>query len=150
MRWRKLKIVNYKLIMTEIYIQEQVINILKGKYSIVRDEVPVLTRCADIIYKNNKNELISIEIKLTNWKKASEQAKDHLLVVDRAYICMPEPKQKQQLIKKIGAYITNERIGLLFYSEINGKKKLNQVKKAEKNNKYWAPSRNLLEKYLYA
>jgi hypothetical protein len=136
--------------MTEIYIQQKIVNILKNTCLIVMDEVPVLTRCADIVYRNDQNELISIEVKLADWKKAIKQAKDHSLVVDRAYICLPEPKQKDVFLKKIKKYLGDASIGLLFYSEINGEECLKQIIEADKNQRCWRASRVILEKYLYA
>ena len=42
------------------------------------------------IAQSNKNEIVSIEFKLKNWKQAIKQALDHKNGTDRSYICMPE------------------------------------------------------------
>lgn len=75
-------------------------------------EVPYLSRCIDMVLVDNLCKIITIEFKLKNWRKALEQAKDHSLGSDRAYICIPKPKRiSDKLVeesRKIG-------IGILFY-----------------------------------
>ena len=60
------------------------------QYKIVKQEVPFLSRCIDVILINEYDEIISIEFKVSKWRHAIEQAKNHKLGADKAYICLPE------------------------------------------------------------
>ena len=64
---------------------------VNNDYKNIIREVPFLSRSIDMVLVTHKNEIVSIEFKLKNWKQAIKQALDHKNGADRAYICMPEP-----------------------------------------------------------
>ena len=78
-------------------------------------EVPYLSRCIDMILVNENNEILSIEFKLKNWRKALEQAKDHKLGTDKSYICIP--RSNRQISSTMLETLTEYGIGLLLYHE---------------------------------
>jgi len=81
-------------------------------YTKVVREVPFLSRCIDIVLITKESKSITIEFKINNWRKALEQAKNHKLGADKAYICLPEKNFSKELIylleqEQIGLYIFN-------------------------------------------
>lgn len=58
----------------------------------ITQEVPFLSRCIDIVILNENDELISVEFKVSKWRHAIEQATNHKLGADKAYICLPNRK----------------------------------------------------------
>ena len=80
-------------------------------FKIVKQEVPFLSRCIDVILINEEDEIISIEFKITKWRHAIEQAKNHKLGADKAYICLPE-RNVSEVLKKA---VTDAGIGLFLF-----------------------------------
>lgn len=64
-----------------------------NKYKEIVMEVPCLSRCIDMVLVDKNDQLISIEFKISNWRRALEQAEDHKYGVNKAYICIPRPKR---------------------------------------------------------
>lgn len=81
------------------------------QYKIVKQEVPFLSRCIDVILINEYDEIISIEFKVSKWRHAIEQAKNHKLGADKAYICLPE-RNISEVLKKA---VSDAGIGLLLF-----------------------------------
>lgn len=81
------------------------------QYKIVKQEVPFLSRCIDVILINEYDEIISIEFKVSKWRHAIEQAKNHKLGADKAYICLPE-RNISEVLKKA---VTDAGIGLFLF-----------------------------------
>jgi hypothetical protein len=59
------------------------------KYSVF-DEVRLFSRDIDIVAKR-RNEIIAVELKLRDWKKAINQACLNQRVSDYSYVALPEP-----------------------------------------------------------
>jgi hypothetical protein len=77
-------------------------------------EVPYLSRCIDMVLVDDEYKIISIEFKLRDWRKAIQQAKDHKLGSDKAYICLPRPKKvSNQLMEEC----KKNNIGIYFYNK---------------------------------
>jgi hypothetical protein len=70
--------------------------------------VPCLSRCIDLVVLLN-DDLVAIEFKLKDWKRALDQARDHRLAVDRAYVCLPPRKVSAEMEQ---AFVEAE-VGLL-------------------------------------
>lgn len=81
------------------------------QYKIVKQEVPFLSRCIDVILINEYDEIISIEFKVSKWRHAIEQAKNHKLGADKAYICLPE-RNISEVLKKA---VADAGIGLFLF-----------------------------------
>lgn len=134
--------------MLEIQIQNILFRDFKKKYQYVLKEAPVFSRSIDLVYINEEQEVVSVEIKLRDWRRAITQAIDHQLVVDRAYICLPN--KKRGVSDELLNLLDSTGIGLLFFKKKFGIVKLQEVKPAQKTDFSWWPSREKLEKLLYA
>lgn len=82
------------------------------KFKTLKREVPFLSRCIDLVAIDENDEVISIEFKVEKWKHALEQASDHRLGADKAYICIPNRK----LTPTLKESINNAGVGLLLYN----------------------------------
>lgn len=85
----------------------------KPEYSVLKQEVPFLSRCIDLVMIDTQGELISIEFKVSNWRHAIEQATNHKLGADKAYICLP----KRGITEGLRDAVNDAGIGLMFYDE---------------------------------
>jgi hypothetical protein len=136
--------------MSEQQVQNKIYIAIKKQHENAGIEVSVLNRCIDIAYFDNNKELITIEIKLKNWKQAIKQATDHQLYADRSYICLPKPHRKMSedlrySLEKLG-------IGLIWFEykkETDKNIKLENPIVAQKNSFCWPPARKKIEKFLY-
>lgn len=81
------------------------------QYGIVKQEVPFLSRCIDIVMIDQNNTIISIEFKVSKWRHAIEQAVNHKLGADMSYICLPKRKITSTLLKALG----DSGIGLMLF-----------------------------------
>jgi len=81
-------------------------------FKMVAREVPFLSRCIDLVLITKEFTTVTIEFKINNWRKALEQAKNHKLGADRAYICLPEKKLNIELVK----LLEQEQVGLYFFN----------------------------------
>lgn len=98
---------------------------------IVKQEVPFLSRCIDIVVLNDKNELISIEFKVSKWRHAIEQAVNHKLGADKAYICLPQ----RNITETLRNAVEDAGIGLLLYDDTNEDKIIEAIPiNSKKNN----------------
>lgn len=83
-----------------------------NQYKKIKQEVPFLSRCIDVILINDMDEIISIEFKISKWRHAIEQAKNHKLGADKSYICLPERKKTDVLLQAV----KEAGLGLLFFN----------------------------------
>lgn len=133
--------------MSEQIIQKTLFRYLKRKHKKAKEKIFVLNRCVDIVYINENKELITIEIKLHDWRKAIRQAIDHQMYADRAYICMPQyTKVGKPLIDELSKY----GVGLLLV-DVSGKRiRLEEKVEAERARYCWEQARNKVENLIYA
>lgn len=94
-------------------------------------EVPFLSRCIDLVLISSGGEIISIEFKIKNWRQAIEQAKNHMLGADKAYICLPYKKPTRQLLDAL----KEAKIGLYQYSPDNPNIMIETMPAPQNNNK---------------
>jgi hypothetical protein len=74
-------------------------------------EVPLGGRFVDLVYVRH-GRVCTVEFKLASWRRALEQAVDHLLGADSAYVCMPKrpvPQEMRNAFHEAG-------VGLLFFT----------------------------------
>ena len=83
----------------------------QNRFPVIKQEVPFLSRCIDLVLIDSKGRIISIEFKINNWRHAIEQACNHKLGSDKAYICIP----KRTITDSLSSAIKDAGIGLLFY-----------------------------------
>jgi hypothetical protein len=81
----------------------------------VFDEVPLFVRKIDVVAKK-KSEVVSIELKLHDWKRAISQACLNLRVSNFSYIALPEPSL-YRIDTRIYTAAVEHGIGLL---SVNG------------------------------
>lgn len=77
-----------------------------------RREAAILGRSADLVFLHDEN-LCSVELKLSDWRRAFRQARDHQLAVDRAYVCLPG----KRISEDIRAEAERTGIGLLVFQD---------------------------------
>ena len=111
----------------------------QSQISLVRQEVPFLSRCIDIVLLDQEENLISIEFKISKWRHAIEQAKSHMLGADKAYICLPERRVTASLVNAI----QEAGLGLLFFST-NGEEAIYEVVPAPNDKKNIPAFRDML------
>lgn len=104
---------------------------LSGKNDclVIKQEVPFLSRCIDIVYINKNQEVISIELKVHDWRHAIEQATNHKLGADRSYICIP----KRKISDTLSTALQSTGIGLLFFDKSNNEEPVYEVLEASHN-----------------
>ncbi len=101
----------------ELELTKPVIDYFKDKGYIVRREIKIGFNIADMVCFKEK-EVIAVELKLRNWKKAIIQAKNYQLGSDYVYIAFPLMKS-HNILKKAQHILKKEGIGLLVINEKN-------------------------------
>ncbi len=137
--------------MSEAQVQGQIFLAIKAQFNSAGLEVSVMNRCIDIAYFNEAEELVTIEIKLKDWRKAIRQALDHQLYADRAYICLPKPQRAAN--EELLALVREAGIGLIWFEfgEVDkGSVHVESFIDARKNEFCWQPARRKVESMLYA
>ena len=115
----------------EIELIKPIENYLKKEGYHIKREIKIGFCRADIVgFK--ENNVLSVELKLNNWKKAIKQAKNYQLGSDFVYICFPLQKI-HNILRKAELILKNEGIGLLSINEKTGK--VDVIIKAEKSNR---------------
>lgn len=130
--------------MNESQIVRFTIKKLKEKGGQVFIQVPFLSRCIDMVIVDG-DQIISIEFKLHDWRKAVIQSKDHLLGVDRAYVCLPA---RENVSKELIDHLSQNGIGLYFFYK--NEEPLKEVLPAQESQLLWPTSRQWLLNTLYA
>jgi hypothetical protein len=99
----------------ESELVKPVVRYLKEQGFIVKREVQIGFCRADIIAFKDK-KVISVELKLDDWKKAIIQAKNYQLGTDYVYLAFPLLKSFK-LLRKAETLLKKEGIGLLTVNE---------------------------------
>ncbi len=79
-------------------------------------EVPVGFCRADMVIFQKNKDIIAIELKLADWKKALIQAQNYQLAVDFTYIAFPY-KKSELVLKRSKEKLIQKGIGLLSVNE---------------------------------
>jgi hypothetical protein len=95
----------------------------------IKREVPFLSRCIDIVVLDNEDNIITIEFKVHKWRQAIEQASNHKLGADKAYICLPKRKVTNTLLNAL----TDAGLGLFLFDEENEIKMIEAISVESKN-----------------
>jgi hypothetical protein len=83
----------------------------KNKEYALFDEVKLFSRNIDVVAKR-RNEVIAVELKLCDWKKAINQACLNQRVSDYSYVALPEPVWNR-IDRRIYTISFDHGIGLL-------------------------------------
>ena len=111
----------------------------KKDYKIAKCEVPFLSRCIDVVLVDKNDRIISIEFKVSKWRHAIEQAQNHKLGSDSAYICLP----KRRITEALTTAVEDAGIGLLIY-DADLKEKISVAIPAPHRSKNVAAFRDIL------
>ena len=105
-------------------------------------EAPLLGRSVDLVFYKDE-AVCSVEFKLKNWRRACEQAKDHQLGVDYAYICLPTKTVTETIRMTVAQY----GIGVLEFCK-DGAWPFKVLMKASRSSVLWPAARNRLLKIM--
>ena len=101
----------------EMELEKPICDYLKNQGFIIRKEIKIGYCRADVIgFKDDV--VVSVELKLQNWKKAIIQAKNYQLASDFVYIAFPLLKTFN-ILRKAEDVLKKEGIGLLSVNENN-------------------------------
>ena len=102
-------------------------------------EVSVLNRCIDVVHVDEDDYIVTVEFKISNWRKAIQQARDHQLYSHKSYICMPKPKRGFN--PEFLSLAKNYGIGIIIIStqqnKIGSEVSFKEELKAKKNKGIW-------------
>jgi hypothetical protein len=108
-------------------------------------EVACFHRSIDILLVHPSGNIVAIEAKISDWKKALHQANTYSLLADYSYILMPQKKKlNPEFIIKLGKH----GIGLMLYDSDSNTLKI--VKDAKPSKLIFEPARERLDKRLIA
>ena len=119
--------------MYEIEMVNKVCDYLRDKGIAAVTEVPFMQQSIDLFYLEN-NQLIAMEFKIDNWKRAIEQASSHFLGTNEVYICIPKPKKGMP--EKLSEAMAKTDVGLVFFDEASDNI-MEVVYPAKHNKKVW-------------
>jgi len=112
----------------------------------LRTEVPVFCRSVDlVIYNKKKKEIMAVEFKLSNWKRAVVQALQVTCCFDFLEICIPQPatlKGKDSVISECRKY----GIGVVFFDSSQGT--FEESLKPKHISEIWEVQKNRVLEYL--
>jgi hypothetical protein len=115
----------------ELELTKPVSNYFQNRGYVVKREVKIGYHKADIVAFKEEN-VVAIELKLRDWKKAIIQAKNYQLGTDYVYIAVPLMKSFN-ILKKAKHKLEEAGIGLLVVNEKTCKVvKLIDAKKSER------------------
>lgn len=105
-------------------------------------QVPLYNRVIDLVALDNDMNIIGIEFKLRDWKKALQQLRSNSNSFDYMYICIPEGRYLSKLKKsasEIGA-------GVMIYNY--DLQEIEIVLNPKKNNLTWEPNIRYIRDYI--
>ena len=101
----------------ELELIKPVSDYFKKQGYIVKNEIKIGYCRADLVaFKND--EVVAVELKLSDWKKAIVQAKNYQLAADYVYLAVPLLRA-YNILKKAEHILKKEGIGLLIVKEKN-------------------------------
>jgi len=128
--------------------QSMVDSFLKSSHfrtSLLYTEVPVFSRCVDVVVLNNKNQISAIEFKREKWREAIDQVMRVATSFDYLEICVFKPQQ-EELRKDILNTCSFMGIGVYFINPTN--MKVSKVLKPQKNRTVWKIQKKSVINYL--
>lgn len=128
--------------------QSMVDSFLKSSHfrtSLLYTEVPVFSRCVDVVLLNNKNQISAIEFKREKWREAIDQVMRVATSFDYLEICVFKPQHKE-LRKDILSTCSFMGIGVYFINPTN--MKVSKVLKPQKNKNVWKIQKKSVIDYL--
>lgn len=115
----------------ELELIKPVSDYLKKQGYKVHDEIKIGFHRADLVgFK--ESDVVAVELKLSDWKKAIIQAKNYMLGADYVYLAVPLFKS-YNILRKAEYYFKKEGIGLLVINEKTSK--VSEIIKPKKSKK---------------
>ena len=108
-------------------------------------EVPVFSRCVDLVVLNGKSQLTAIEFKKEKWKDAIDQLLRVSTSFDFLEMCIFEPTH-EELKKEIMSQCKQFRMGVYFMNPMTMKVK--KVLSPQKSDSVWKTQKREVKKYL--
>lgn len=107
-----------------------------------RLEVPLHNRIVDLAALDEEGNLVGVEFKLSDWKRALNQALTNKLSFNYIYVCVP----KKRFIERLRAEAESVGVGIMVVDPTTGVicVELN----AKRIEKQWPPNHKLLRSYL--
>lgn len=127
-----------KLINSERELVKIVVNYLREENYSIWLEVPNMGQSVDIVATKN-GDLIFIEAKISNWKRALAQCKGHEIVADYIYVAISSVYLSDEFInasKKLG-------YGIIHCNPYN--LQCSKVLRARRNTFIWLPQQKVLK-----
>ena len=109
---------------------------------VYRLEVPVHNRMVDLAALDKKGNLIGVEFKLSDWKRALNQALTNRLSFDYIYVCVP----RKRTVERFKAEAKRVGIGIMVVDPTTGV--ICVELDAQKIEKHWPPNQQFLRSYL--
>jgi hypothetical protein len=116
----------------EIELIKPVTEYFKKQDCLILNEIRIGFCRADIVAFKPDETVISVELKLTNWKKAIIQAQNYQLGSDFVYVAFPLGKT-YNVLRKASHIFEKEGIGLLGVNELTNK--VQKIINAKQSNK---------------
>jgi len=127
---------------SEKNLEDAVIPFLEKQFKLYSQQVPLYNRVIDFVGVDDDGNIIGIEFKLNNWKRALKQAKNNRNAFDFVYICIPNNKNIEKIIfeaKKNG-------VGVIIFDFISNEPRF--VLQAQKVNIQWLPNYTFISDYI--
>jgi hypothetical protein len=128
--------------LTEKEMVHNCYSFFKDKGYLVAKEVPFLQRSIDLVYKNEENDLVAIEFKLHDWKRAMKQAKTHFYGTKKVYVCLPKPKRN--ISDNLLNLLENIPLGLMIY-DLNEEEPIKVFQEVKDTNINWIAGQKCLK-----
>ena len=108
-------------------------------------EIPVFSRCVDLVVLNGKNQLTAIEFKKEKWKDAIDQLLRVSTSFDFLEMCILEPSH-EELKKEIICQCEQFGFGVYFMNPMT--MKVRKVLSPQKSDAMWKTQKREVRKYL--
>jgi hypothetical protein len=116
---------------TEAVLHKKVFHYYRNKKKKIFSEVPFMSRIIDLVVLDNE-EITSYELKITKWKHAIEQMKEHRIASSYCILCMPKRSISEKLCKKIVEELAFYGFGFSLWDEHKGEiEKILPARKSE-------------------
>ena len=118
------------------------VTFLEKEYSNYKWQVPIYNRVVDLAAIDKNGNLVGIEYKLSNWKRALQQANAHRNTFDYMYVCVPGGNY----VDDLKSSAQEMGIGVMIYDESN--ETIAVDLNAEKQTLHWKPNMDYVKKIL--
>ena len=123
-------------------LEKAAIPFLDKSFALYKWQVPLYNRVIDCAAIDKENNLVGIEFKLKNWKRALEQAQKNANAFDYVYVCLPNANNVDKVIQSAG----ESGVGVLVFHF--GIEKIKLELPAAKIERQWQPNVNYIREFL--